>query len=230
MLSIIVPDCRNGRTVQPEGVVLDETGETFAESRFLLKEPKGWNTDVNGIFNIQVSNGETLVFSYVGYATKSVKIAGQKSLEVKLEISQDSLDEVIVVGYGTQSKRTVTSSIASVNGSTLEGSPINTAGEGLKGKIAGVRVYNANNSPAQRATFIVRGGSSISQNNEPLILVDGIERSMEGINPNDIESIEVLKDAASSAIYGSRASNGVVLITTKKAPTYENHIRGFIRS
>ncbi len=90
------------------------------------------------------------MFSYVGYATKSVKIAGQKSLEVKLEISQDSLDEVIVVGYGTQSKRTVTSSIASVNGSTLEGSPINTAGEGLKGKIAGVRVYNANNSPGAR--------------------------------------------------------------------------------
>lgn len=200
-----------------EGVVLDETGETLPGVSILVKgTQRGGTTDVNGIFNIQVSNGETLVFSYVGYATKSVKIAGQKSLEVKLEISQDSLDEVIVVGYGTQSKRTVTSSIASVNGSTLEGSPINTAGEGLKGKIAGVRVYNANNSPGAEATFIVRGGSSISQNNEPLILVDGIERSMEGINPNDIESIEVLKDAASSAIYGSRASNGVVLITTKK--------------
>lgn len=126
------------------------------------------------------------------------------------------LDEVVVVGYGTQSKRTVTSAISKVDGETLKSTPINTVGEGLKGKIAGVRVYNTNNTSGAEATFLVRGGSSISQSNSPLILVDGIERSTAGINPNDIESIEVLKDAASSAIYGSRASNGVVLITTKK--------------
>ncbi len=97
-----------------------------------------------------------------------------------------------------------------MDGETLKATPINTVGEGLKGKIAGVRVYNENNTPGAEATFLIRGGSSISQSNSPLILVDGVERSTAGINPNDIESIEVLKDAASSAIYGSRASNGVV--------------------
>lgn len=94
--------------------------------------------------------------------------------------------------------------------------PVNTIGEGLKGKIAGARLYSNNNTPGADATIRIRGGSSINKSNDPLILVDGVERAFSGINPNDIESIEVLKDAASTAIYGSRASNGVILITTKK--------------
>lgn len=126
------------------------------------------------------------------------------------------MDEVVVVGYGTQSRRTITSAITKVSGDALKNVPVNTIGEGLKGKIAGARLYSNNNTPGADATIRIRGGSSINKSNDPLILVDGVERAFSGINPNDIESIEVLKDAASTAIYGSRASNGVILITTKK--------------
>lgn len=199
------------------GVVVDNTGETLPGVSIAVKgTTRGVITDMNGAFQLKVSKGETLVFSYVGYDEQQILITNQKILNIRMEPTTMGLDEVVVVGYGTQSKRTVTSAISKVDGETLKATPINTVGEGLKGKIAGVRVYNENNTPGAEATFLIRGGSSISQSNSPLILVDGVERSTAGINPNDIESIEVLKDAASSAIYGSRASNGVVLITTRK--------------
>src|SRR5690606_24841564 len=130
--------------------------------------------------------------------------------------SQKVLEEVVVVGYGTQSRRTITSAITKIGGEEIQGIPISTIGEGLKGKVSGARVYQSNNTPGADAIFRIRGGSSINKSNDPLVLVDGVERAFSGINPNDVESIEVLKDAASTAIYGSRASNGVVLITTKK--------------
>ncbi|MCD8186201.1 MAG: TonB-dependent receptor plug domain-containing protein, partial [Rikenellaceae bacterium] len=123
---------------------------------------------------------------------------------------------MVVVGYGTQSKRTVTSAISKVGGEALLNIPVNSVGDALKGKISGAHFYSANNTPGADATIRIRGGSSINRSNDPLILVDGIERDFSGINPNDIASIEVLKDAASSAVYGSRASNGVGLITTKR--------------
>ena len=200
-----------------KGVVKDETGEGLPGVSILVKgTSRGAATDIDGSYTINVAKGETVVFSYVGCLPQSIKITGQKTLDVTMKATDDSLDEVIVVGYGSQSKRTVSSSIASVDGKTLENSPNNTIGDGLKGKIAGVRVFSSDNTPGAEATFIIRGGSSISQSYAPLFLVEGVERTMEGLNPNDIESIQVLKDAASSAIYGSRASNGVVLITTKK--------------
>ncbi len=200
------------------GIVTDNTtGETLPGVSIAIKgTTKGVITDINGTFQISANKGETLIFSYVGYNEQNVTVSNQKKLSIRMESATLGLDEVVVVGYGTQSKRTMTSAISKVDGKTLKSAPINTVGEGLKGKIAGVRVYNDNNTPGAEANFLIRGGSSISQNNSPLILIDGIERTTAGINPNDIESIEVLKDAASSAIYGSRASNGVVLITTKK--------------
>lgn len=199
------------------GTVVDEKGEALPGVTIAVKgTSRGIVTDLNGTFQLKINKGEILVFSYIGYDKQEITITDQKILNITMEPTAMGLDEVVVVGYGTQSKRTVTSAISKVEGTTLETTPINTVGEGLKGKIAGVRVYNDNNTPGAEATFLIRGGSSISQNNSPLILVDGIERTTAGINPNDIESIEVLKDAASSAIYGSRASNGVVLITTKK--------------
>src|SRR5690606_28375670 len=130
--------------------------------------------------------------------------------------SQKVLEEAVVVGYGTQSRRTITSAITKMGGEEIQGIPISTIGEGLKGKVSGARVYQSNNTPGADAIFRIRGGSSINKSNDPLVLVDGVERAFSGINPNDVESIEVLKDAASTAIYGSRTSNGVVLITTKK--------------
>jgi len=199
------------------GTVTDNEGLTMPGVSVAVKgAPTGTITDVDGNFSINVSKGTTLIFSFVGYTTKEIKIENTSILNITLNASTVGLDEVVVVGYGTQSRRTITSAITKVSGDALKNVPVNTIGEGLKGKIAGARLYSNNNTPGADATIRIRGGSSINKSNDPLILVDGVERAFSGINPNDIESIEVLKDAASTAIYGSRASNGVILITTKK--------------
>ncbi len=170
-----------------------------------------------GGYQIQLPTGnQVLVFSAVGFETQELAVPLSNVLNVVMVETHANLDEVVVVGYGTQSRRTITSAITKVGGEVLQDIPISTVGEGLKGKVAGARVYSSNNTPGADAVFRIRGGSSINKSNDPLVLVDGVERAFSGINPNDVESIEVLKDAASTAIYGSRASNGVVLITTKK--------------
>ncbi len=170
-----------------------------------------------GEFTVEVERlPVTLTFSYIGFESLSYPVSSAASpLKIQLIPSAANIDEVVVVGYGTQSRRTLTTAISKVDGKALQDIPISTVGEGLKGKIAGTRVYQSNNSPGADAVFRIRGGSSINKTNDPLVLVDGVERAFSGVNPNDVESIEVLKDAASTAIYGSRASNGVVLITTK---------------
>jgi TonB-linked SusC/RagA family outer membrane protein len=199
------------------GEVRDNNGETLPGVSVVAKGTTyGTVTDINGNFELEVIPGTTLVFSYVGYQTLEIEVTDSKKITVVLQTSTIGLDELVVVGYGTQSRRNITSAITKVGGDVLQNVPVNTVGEGLKGKIAGTRIYSNNNTPGMDATIRIRGGSSINKSNEPLILVDGVERAFSGINPNDIESIEVLKDASSTAIYGSRASNGVVLITTKK--------------
>jgi TonB-linked SusC/RagA family outer membrane protein len=176
----------------------------------------GTSTDIDGQYTLKAPKGSVLLFSYIGYSPQEVKVENQSRIDIMLSESALGLDEVVVVGYGTQSRRTITSAITKVDGKVLENIPITSVGEGLKGKIAGVRVHTSNNTPGSDASFTIRGGSSINKSNAPLVLIDGIERPYSGINPNDIESIEVLKDAASTAIYGARASNGVVLISTKQ--------------
>ena len=174
---------------------------------------------MDGKYSLNSQKGAVLVFSFIGYITKEVKVGDEYTINITLAPSTIGLDEVVVVGYGTQSKRTITSAVTKVSGDVLKNVPVSSVAEGLKGKIAGARLYSNNNTPGADATIRIRGGSSINKSNDPLILVDGIERTFSGLNPNDIESIEVLKDAASTAIYGSRASNGVVLITTKTGAT-----------
>lgn len=199
------------------GTVVDDTGEALTGVTVSIKGTTlGTVTDIDGNYELKASRGATLLFSYVGHQSQEVRVESQSRLNVTLLPSTVGLDEVIVVGYGTQSRRTITSAITKVGGEVLQNVPINTVGEGLKGKIAGARLYSNNNTPGADAIIRIRGGSSINKSNDPLILVDGVERAFSGLNPNDIESIEVLKDAASTAIYGSRASNGVVLITTKR--------------
>lgn len=199
------------------GTVYDENGDPFIGVTVLIKGTgTGITTDENGQFSLNTSLGSTLEFSFLGYSPQSVNVKNTRSLTVYLKPTMIGLKEVVIVGYGTQNRKTVTSAITKISGETLRDIPVNSVGDALKGKIAGARVYSTNNAPGADATIRIRGGSSIDRSNEPLMLVDGIERSMTGINPSDIESIEILKDAASSAIYGSRASNGVVLITTRK--------------
>lgn len=203
--------------IMVKGEVRDNEGETLPGVSVVVKgTTHGTVTDIDGNYVLAVTSGSTLIFSYVGYQTLEVRVTSSPVINVVLNTSTVGLDEVVVVGYGTQSRRTITSAITKVGGEVLQNVPVNTVGEGLKGKISGTRIYSNNNTPGEDATIRIRGGSSINKSNEPLILVDGVERAFSGINPNDIESIEVLKDASSTAIYGSRASNGVVLITTKK--------------
>ena len=121
------------------------------------------------------------------------------------------LEEVVVVGYGTQTRKTVASAISKMDGKALESMPVNLVGDGMKGRIAGLQVATTDATPGSAPKFLIRGGSSINNSNDPIVPVDGAVREMAGLNPNDIESIEVLEDAASAGIYGSRASNGVIL-------------------
>lgn len=200
------------------GTVRSSQGEPIEGVTVSLKGVRAQTlTNAEGQFNLSVAGDAGLVvFSAIGFETQELAVPQSNVLNVTLIESHANLDEVVVIGYGTQSRRTITSAITSLGGEVLQDIPISTIGEGLKGKVAGARIYSSNNTPGADAVFRIRGGSSINKSNDPLVLVDGVERAFSGINPNDVESIEILKDAASTAIYGSRASNGVVLITTKQ--------------
>ncbi|MCG9791791.1 SusC/RagA family TonB-linked outer membrane protein [Flavobacterium algicola] len=179
---------------------------------------KGSSTDIDGKFQIDVKKGDVLEFSYIGYKKQSVTISAQKSLTISLVENSSELDEVVVVGYGTRKKSHLTGSIAKIGGDDVAAVQATRVDEALGGKLSGVRIQNQSGEPGAAPKIQIRAASSISGNSDPLVVVDGfpISGSLATVNPNDIESIEVLKDAASSAIYGSRGANGVVLITTKK--------------
>jgi len=199
------------------GTVTDEEGLTLPGANVLEKgTDNGTITNVDGQYTITVTAGATLVFSYVGMQTQELAVGNQTSLNVTLAATSLGLDEVVVIGYGTQSRRLLTTSVAKVDGEVLKDIPISNVAEGLKGKVAGARIYSNNTAPGANPIIRIRGGSSINKSNAPLVLIDGVELDLSDINPHDIASIEVLKDAASTAIYGSRASNGVVLVTTKR--------------
>lgn len=206
------------------GVIKDAIGDPLIGVSITEKgTTNGMMTDVEGKFSLTVSSGAVLQISYIGFKGQDIPVGNQTALIITLLEDEKMLDEVVVVGYGTSSKRMLTTAISKLDGKTLESKPINTVGDGLKGKVSGVRVFTTDNQPGAGPTFRIRGGSSINKSNSPLVLVDGVERDIIGLNPNDIESISALKDAASTAIYGAKASNGVIMITTKKgtssAPT-----------
>ncbi len=180
----------------------------------------GTVTDAQGSYRLSVPNGPArLVFSYVGYVTQELPVGSQTTLNVTLVAEANSLSEVVVVGYGTKERRDVTSAISSVNGKQIQNLPVASPIALLQGRTAGVQIVQNSGAPgATNFTIRVRGTTSINAGNNPLYVVDGLpfEGNSSDINPNDIESMEILKDAAASAIYGSRAANGVVLITTKR--------------
>ena len=220
--SLIESTQQHTRTIT--GKVVDENGDPAIGANIIEKGmTNGTVTDIDGAFTLNVEDNAILQISYIGYLTQEIKVAGKTTLDVILQEDAQTLDDLVVVGYGSTSKRMLTTAISKLDGQVLESKPINTVGDGLKGKVAGVRVYTTDNQPGATPTFRIRGGSSINKSNSPLILVDGVERDIVGLNPNDIESISALKDAASTAIYGAKASNGVIMITTKKggntAPT-----------
>ena len=201
------------------GVVLDaETSQPIVGAQVWLKNTTiGSTTDSSGKFHISFTGNYSIInISFLGYESQEIPFASGTQITVKLVSSATFVDEVVVIGYGTQSRRTLTSAVSKVSSEDLESMPVNSIGDALKGKIPGVRVSSANNQPGADPVFLIRGGSSINQTNAPIVIVDGVRREMSGLSANDIESIEVLKDAASAGIYGASASNGVILVTTKK--------------
>lgn len=199
------------------GQVTDNLNEPLPGASVVVEGTTiGTSTDSEGQFEITAEETATLVFSYIGFKTQRIPVEGRSRIDVTLVESELFMDEIVYIGYGSTSRRKLSTSISTVGGERVDGIPISNIGEGLKGQIGGVRIYDRSGVPGQEPIIRIRGGSSINRSNEPLILVDGVERSFSDLNPNDIAEITVLKDAASTAIYGSRASNGVVLITTKR--------------
>ncbi|MCE5330803.1 MAG: TonB-dependent receptor [Bacteroidales bacterium] len=210
------------------GVVRDAvSGETILGANILEKgTTNGTITNLDGEFSITVSPNATLVIKYVGYKPQEIPIAGQKNLVIRLQEDAVALGEVVAIGYGTVKKNDATGSITAIKPDKLNKGLTTNAQDMLSGKIAGVNVTSDGGIPGGGATIRIRGGSSLNASNDPLIVIDGLTMDNNGvkgvsnllstINPNDIESFTVLKDASATAIYGSRASNGVVLITTKK--------------
>ncbi|WP_321348063.1 TonB-dependent receptor [uncultured Draconibacterium sp.] len=187
---------------------------------------QGTITDFDGNYSIDVEQGQTIVLSYIGYNPQEIVISASNQVNVQLEQSMENLDEVVVIGYGQVKKEDATGSVAAVSSDDFNQGAITSPQELVTGKIAGVQITNSGGAPGEGSTIRIRGGSSLSASNDPLIVIDGVPISSEGvsgmrnplnmIHPSDIETMTVLKDASATAIYGSRASNGVILITTKK--------------
>ena len=200
-------------------VTTADTKETLPGVTVLVKGTTvGTGTGPDGTYSLEVpAAGGTLVFSYVGYATQEVAINGQTSINLALATDNKGLDEVVVVGYGTQKAANVTGAITGITAKEIEERPVNRIENALVGQMPGVYVQTPSGEPGAELQIRVRGAASINASNEPLYVVDGVPvDNLRGINPTDVANIEVLKDAASAAIYGSRGSNGVVLVTTKR--------------
>ena len=201
------------------GVITDSNGETIIGANISVKgSTLGTITDVNGNFSLEVPNSGMLTISYIGYISKNVPITNENNISITLTEDTQKLDEVVVVGYGVVRKSDLTGSVGSVKANIIESMPIARVDQALQGRVSGVQITTSNGAPGASTTIRIRGGNSINAGNEPLYVIDGIigGGDLNTINPADIESIEVLKDASSTAIYGSRGANGVILITTKR--------------
>ena len=200
-----------------KGTVKDVSGDPIIGASVKVQGSKsGVITDFDGNFSVQADNNATLVISYIGYTTETVKVAGKNNLSITLKEDAQTLNDIVVIGYGVQKKSDLTGAVASVKAEDLKHRSTTDAAAALQGKAAGVQILNSSGKPGAGANIRVRGYSSNSSNIGPLLIVDGLQvSSIQYLDPSMIESMEVLKDAASAAIYGAEAGNGVVLITTK---------------
>ena len=207
-----------GISAQTKVTVVDATGEPLIGASVIEKGTQnGGVTDFDGNFTINLKgSGHVIVVSYIGMKTKEVNISGKSQVNVTLEDDATTLNDVVVIGYGSVRKKDLTGSVSTVNSETLQAVPVANASEALTGKMPGVQITTTEGSPDAEVKIRVRGGGSITQSNDPLYIVDGFPvESISDIPANDIEDITVLKDASSTAIYGSRGANGVILVTTK---------------
>lgn len=207
----------DGRIIK--GTILDATGMPVIGANVMVKgTTNGTITDMDGKFSLEVDKNAILVVSYIGYANQEIKVGNQNTLSITMKEDAEALDELVVVGYGTVKKSDLTGSVGSVSMEDVNKVGITSADRALQGQVAGVQVNARSGQPGESMMIRVRGGNSLSGGNEPLYVIDGmpVEGMSSDINPEDILSMEVLKDASSTAIYGSRGANGVVMITTKR--------------
>lgn len=222
--------CLYAQNTTLKGSVSDESGVIPGVSVLVKGSQKGTTSDKNGNFQIAVSSGESVTFSAVGHESQTIKYVGQQNIKIILKSVSFALNETVVVGYATQKKATLTGSVAAISGTELNTRSVGSLSTALEGKLPGVTVQQTSGQPGQDGSNIrIRGVGSINSTTFPLVLVDGIETSIDQVDMNTVESVSVLKDAASASIYGSRASNGVILITTKrgKAGTISTTYNGY---
>jgi TonB-dependent starch-binding outer membrane protein SusC len=204
---------------QVSGTVFDENSNPIIGVSVAVKgTTNGTQTDIDGKYKIQADSKSTLVYSFVGYASKEILVGSQSRIDVNLDIDDKFLSEVVVVGYGSQLKRELTGAVQTLGYKELKDLPVSQLGQKLQGQVAGVQINQTTGKPGQGMNIRVRGQLSVSAGSDPLYVVDGfpITGNIGAMNPDEIEDITILKDAASTSLYGSRAANGVVLITTKK--------------
>lgn len=207
------------------GIVKDGNGDEIIGASVLEKgTANGTTTDLNGKFTLKVSGNNPLVISYVGMKKQEVSIAGKSSVNVVLEDEATNLNEVVAIGYGTMKKRDVTGAISTVKNDVITLTPTSNPMEALQGRVAGLDITKTSSKAGAGVSMLLRGNRSISEKGEPLFLIDGLPGDYSALNPNDIETIEVLKDASTTAVYGSTGSNGVVIITTKKGSAGKTNI------
>lgn len=221
---------KNAKDIEVSGRVIDSNGEELPGVNILEEgSTNGTITDMNGSYRLNVADGATLVVSFIGYSTQKIVVAGRRVINITLEEDVTELSEIVVVGYGTQQKRDLTGAISSVSGKDISNAPVQSFDQALQGRSAGVSVSSPNGALNNPPVIRIRGINSINLSSFPLVVIDGVPtytdnistnsapfNPLASVNPADIESIDVLKDASATAIYGSRASAGVILITTKK--------------
>ena len=230
------------------GTVLDNTGETVIGASVIEKgQTGGVTTDIDGNFTIKVKKADaTLVISYIGYKTQEIALKGRNKIEVTLEPSSEALEELVVVGYGTQKRSDITGSVASLSEDQMRQTIVTNADQMLQGKVAGVQVTQNSGAPGGATSVRIRGASSLNSSNEPLYIIDGVPMGgstsiggfewmggsngqttvnpLASIAPSDIVSIDVLKDASACAIYGAAGANGVVMVTTRRGSAGHTNI------
>ncbi|MFT7036315.1 MAG: TonB-dependent SusC/RagA subfamily outer membrane receptor, partial [Cyclobacteriaceae bacterium] len=202
--------------VNISGKITDENGEGLPGASIVVKGTTvGATTNLDGNYKLSVPEGSIVTITYVGYLTKDIEVGSQSVIDVQMELDAAQLEEIVVIGYGTQKKADLTGSLSSISGEGLDKMQIGDPSQLLLGRMAGVRIESAGGSPGASTNIVVRGVSSLT-NSDPLFVIDGMfTDNMDFLNPSDIKSIQVLKDASAAAIYGSRAAAGVVIVTTR---------------
>lgn len=229
VLSVVVAFAQQG---QVQGVVTSAVDDTpLPGVTVVIKGTQtGTLTDIDGRYQINAQQGQVLTFSFVGFVSQEIQVGAQSEINVRLNEDVTTLNEVVAIGYGTQSRQTITTSVSKLDKKVMENVAMANPASALQGTVPGLRVINTTGQPGASPSILLRGGASINSPGGPLVVVDGVVRAFNDINPSDIESVEVLKDAASTAIYGARANNGVILVTTKRGKTGTSEIQYKVRT